>query len=78
MPLWILLIPYALFLVVFAFFTLIDLANLWRFRSGFFLAAFLSIIYLGGAAAVLFLTYALLAPVDWAQTVGFSVKTTLF
>ena len=79
MPLWLLLIPYALFLLVFLIFSLVDLANAWRFRSGFFSAAFLILVYLAGTAGILYLAYTFLAPVDWFQQigVGLSLPTSL-
>ena len=77
MPLWLLLAPYAVFLLVFAVFALVDLANLWRFRSGFFSAAFVTIIFLAGTAAIIYGTYYLLSPVDWTQNIGINTTLTL-
>lgn len=74
MPLWILLIPFAIFLLVFLIFSLVDLINAWRFRSGFISAVFLIAIYLAGSAAILFVTYTILSPVDWMQHVGLGVS----
>jgi len=77
MPLWLILTPYAVFLLVFAIFALVDLANLWRFRSGFISAAFVTIIFLAGTAAVLYGTYYFLAPLDWTQNVGLNFSVTI-
>jgi len=74
MPLWLLLIPYAIFLPIFLIFSLIDLLNAWRFRTGFFSASFLVLAYLAGSAAIVFITYRFLSPIDWFQTVGFGLK----
>jgi hypothetical protein len=74
MPLWLLLIPYAVFLLIFAAFSLVDVLNAWRFRSGFFSASFLIIIYLAGTAFILLTTYILLSPIDWMQQVGAGIK----
>ena len=70
MPLWLLLIPYAIFLLIFAIFSLVDLLNAWRFRSGYGSAVFLIFLFLAGTACILFVTYDLLTPVDWLQKVG--------
>ncbi len=70
MPLWLLLIPYALFLVVFALFSLVDLYHAVRFRSGWFSAFVLVLVYLAGTAGILFVSYLLLSPVDWMSSVG--------
>jgi hypothetical protein len=70
MPLWLLLIPYAIFLLVFAAFSLVDVLNAWRFRSGMISAFFLIIVYLAGVAAILAFTFIALSPIDWLQPVG--------
>jgi hypothetical protein len=77
MPLWLLLAPYAVFLLIFAVFALVDLANLWRFRSGFFSAAFVTIIFFAGTAAIIYGTYYLLSPIDWTQNIGLNMTLTL-
>jgi hypothetical protein len=77
MPLWLLLIPYAIFLLVFALFSLVDLLNVWRLRSGMISASFLILFYLAGTAGIFFITYTLLSPVDWFQTIGLGVSFTL-
>jgi|GEM_PF-2380577 len=78
MPLWLLLVPYALFLAVFVIFSLIDLWHAWRFRSGFFSAVVLILIYLAGSAGILYLSFLLLAPLEWTRTVSFGVPRTDF
>jgi hypothetical protein len=70
MPLWILLIPYALFLLIFGVFSLIDLYHAVRFRSGFFSGVFLVLFYLAGTAGILYLTATLLLPLDWSAHIG--------
>jgi len=77
MPLWIALVPFAVFLCIFAVFGLVDLANLWRYRSGFFSAAFLTLFFLTGTIAILYGTYYLLAPIDWYQTIGTNFSFTV-
>jgi len=76
MPLYILLIPYAIFLLIFLIFSLVDLMNAWRFRTGFFSASFLILAYLAGTAVIVFVTYNLLSPVDWFQVIGVGLKFT--
>jgi hypothetical protein len=70
MPLWILLIPYALFLFVFGVFSLVDLYHAIRFRSGMISAFFLTVLYLAGTLGILYLSFLLLSPVDWTRTIG--------
>jgi hypothetical protein len=74
MPIWILLIPYVIFLPIFLVFSLVDLLNAWRFRTGFFSASFLIIVYLAGTAGIVLITFYFLSPVDWTQTVGAGIK----
>jgi hypothetical protein len=74
MPLWLLLIPYAIFLLIFLVFSLVDLLNAWRFRSGFFSASLLIVAYLAGTGFILLITYNLLMPVDWFQVIGAGLK----
>ncbi len=74
MPLWILLIPYLIFLPIFLIFSLVDLLNAWRFRTGFFSASFLMLAYLAGTAGIMLITYHFLSPVDWLQTIGAGIK----
>jgi len=76
MPIYLLLIPYALFLLIFLVFSLVDLINAWRFRTGFFSASFLILAYLAGTAVIIFVTYNLLSPVDWFQVIGAGIKFT--
>jgi hypothetical protein len=70
MPLWILLFPYALFLLVFGVFSLIDLYHAIRFRSGGFSAFLLTVFYLAGTASILYLSYLMLSTLDWNTTIG--------
>jgi hypothetical protein len=70
MPLWLLLIPYAIFLLVFGVFSLVDLLNVWRFRTGFSSATFLVFVYILGTALILYTTYDLAVNVDWFQKIG--------
>jgi hypothetical protein len=77
MPLWLLLIPYALFLLVFLVFSAVDLLNAWRFRSGMISATLLILVYLAGAAAILFATYIMIAPIDWMQNIGIGISAPL-
>lgn len=73
MPLWLLLIPYAIFLLIFGVFSLVDLLNAWRFRTGFSSATFLILVYLVGTALIIYTTYDLVASVDWFQKIGLGI-----
>lgn len=77
MPLWFLLIPYALFLLIFLAFSLVDLVNAWRFRSGMISASLLILTYLAGTALILLVTFYFAAPIDWSQRIGLSAATSL-
>lgn len=77
MPLWILLIPYAIFLLVFLLFSFVDMANTWRFRTSFFSATMLTLVYLSGSAILLYGSYIFLLQIDWMQTVGAGISFTL-
>ncbi len=77
MPRWFLLIPYSLFLLVFLVFSLVDLANAWRFRSGMISASLLILTYLAGTALILLGTFYFAAPVDWMQRIGLNAATSL-
>ncbi len=72
MPLWILLIPYALFLLIFGIFSLIDVYHAIRFRSGIISATLLILFYLAGTVGILYVSFLLLMPVDWTQAIGVS------
>ncbi len=77
MPLYLILAPYALFILVFVVFTLVDMANLWRYRSGFFSASFITLVFLAGTLAILFGTYFFLSPIDWTQTINMNFSFTV-
>ncbi len=70
MPLWFLLIPLAIFLAVFAVFSLVDLLNAWRFRSGAISAGLLIVVFIAGTAVILAASYFTLSEVDWMQRIG--------
>jgi succinate dehydrogenase hydrophobic anchor subunit len=70
MPLWLLLIPYAIFLIIFVIFSLVNLYHAWRFRTGFISSIFLIAFYLAGTGALAYASYVLLLPIDWSQTIG--------
>lgn len=70
MPLWLLLIPYAIFLAVFGIFSLVDVLNAWRFRSGAISAGLLIVVFIAGIAFIFSATYVLLGEVDWMHKIG--------
>lgn len=68
-PLWVTLIPYAIFLIIFIAFAWVDIHHLVLFGS-FDVAGFLAtFLFLAVSAYLLFLTWQMLATVDWNATV---------
>ena len=59
------LLIYAAFAIFFIIFALFNLYHLWRFGYLGFEGFFMTFIFLGGTALILFITYSLLANVDW-------------
>jgi hypothetical protein len=69
LPPFLLLIPYALFLLVVAFFGLVNIGHLFRYgarNAAGFLATFG---FVSGAAVILFLTWQYLPELDWTEPV---------
>lgn len=67
LPLWIILIPLALVLVLYVAFSIVDLIHLFQFGSFTFLSFVVTFCYLGGTAIIAAAAYTALQPVDWAQ-----------
>ncbi len=65
-PLWVLLIPYAIVLAVFVFFALINFYYLVRFGFLTFGSVLFFLLFVGSSAMVLLSTWQALAGVDWS------------
>lgn len=70
LPLWILLIPYALFAIFFAIWSLFNIYHLLRFGVLGYGLSLLMVIYLGGTAAIIFFSSALILQYDWMASVN--------
>ena len=68
-PLYILAIPYLLFLAVWAILSLIGFYHLFHFGKKI-TAVFLCAVYVVGALALLQISYDYLAPINWNTTVS--------
>lgn len=66
-PLWALLIPYGIILVLFVFFTLMNLYHLVRFGFFTFGAVMFFLMFTGASAFVLMTAWQSLGSVDWNQ-----------
>lgn len=72
-----LLIPYALFLILFAAFAFVNLFHIFRFGSFTLLSFAVTFLFLGGTAIILVGTYTLLSGTDWTQPL-FVFRTSVF
>ena len=68
--LWHLLIPYGLFVLLFAAFAAMDVMHMVKFGTYTFANYIALVVFLAGTAFLLWGTAQLLAPVDWTQVVG--------
>ena len=68
--LWHLLIPYGLFVLLFAAFAAMDVMHMVKFGTYTFANYIALVVFLSGTAFLLWGTAQLLAPVDWTQVVG--------
>lgn len=69
-PLYLLLIPYLIFLAVWAILSLIAYYHLLRFGGKLFGIMFLGVIYFVGAVALLQASYQYISPIDWQSQVS--------
>jgi len=67
-PFYLLLIPYGIFLLLFAFFSLVNIANLLRYGARNSVGFMATFIFISGTAIILFFTWQTLLPVDWTAT----------
>jgi len=67
--LWGLLIVYAIFLLIFIIFAIINLYHMIAYGFLTFESFFMTFIFLGGVILILFITYKLGIAIDWRQTI---------
>ncbi len=68
MPLWLLLIPYAIIFALFLLFSVFNFFHLLRYGFFTFPAALFLILYVGTALAILLWTTQTLAGTEWSQS----------
>lgn len=69
LPAYILLIPFGAFLLAFAFFSLVNIANLAKYGARNFVGFLVSFLFVSGAAIILFLTWQTVGGTDWMASV---------
>lgn len=69
-PLYYFLIPYAVFLVIYLIFILMDVYHLVMFSSASLVSFSMTVLFLAGVVYVLFWTWTLGQPIDWKQIVN--------
>lgn len=69
-PLFYLLIPYALFLLIYLIFILMDVYHLAVFSSTSLISFSMTVLFLAGVAYILFWTWHLGQPIDWKQAIN--------
>ena len=71
----IILIPYAIFLAIAAFFAFINLRNLWRYRAEDVISFFACFIFLAGLTATAYFSYNYLSPIDWTKMISLNLPS---
>lgn len=69
-PTWAILIPYAVYVVLFAALTLVDFYHMVRFGTFGVANVIAAFAFLAGTAYIFFWTAQFLAPVDWSASLG--------
>ena len=68
--LWHLLIPYGLFVALFAVFAIVDIMHMVKFGTYGMVNYIALALFLAGTALIFWTTVQLLAPVDWTMSIG--------
>lgn len=68
-PIAALLIPYALFLLIFLFFSFVNLYHLIKFGSTNFVAFMATFLFLAGSVLILYTSYTYIINTDWTRTI---------
>lgn len=79
LPPYVLLIPYAIFMAGYVFFSLANVISLGKYGARNAVGLLASFIFISGSAIIIFLTWQSLAVVDWTAAVPlFSVPNPTF
>lgn len=78
MPLYFLLIPYGIVLLVISIFSLVNLYHYFRFSSVTIVSFLAGFGYVAGLALIAYFTAALLVDVDWTLPINFSLGPPLY
>jgi len=70
MPLYLILIPYAIFLLGFAFFSFFAIYHLIRFGFRSFSNFLMMFIFLGVSVIILFISYEMIAGINWFNEIN--------
>lgn len=76
-PLLYILFPFAAVLVVFAIFTLVDIAHLAHYGASNVISFLATVVFLVGTIAILGVTFMTLQNTDWSQPVMIGLTTSL-
>lgn len=68
-PLYFILLPYSLFLLIYLIFILMDIYHLILFSEMSIVSFFMTFIFLAGVVYALYWTWQLSLPIDWKQVV---------
>jgi uncharacterized membrane protein len=74
-PLSLFLIPYAIFLLVIAFFAFVNVRNLARYRAEDIISFMAVFIFIAGLAVIAYFSYEFLSEIDWTKTIEISLPT---
>lgn len=74
-PLFLVLIPFALFFIIYFLFIIMDLFHLVHFAEVHFAAFFTTFLFFASITYILFWSWTLLLPIDWQQTVSLLQNT---
>lgn len=70
-PLYIILIPFAIIVLLFVVFAFFNLYHLFSYGFLSFYSFLITFIFLGMTVLILFITYQLALPLDWMQIITF-------
>jgi len=73
-PLSIILLPLALFALIFVVFSLINIAHMIRFAAFDMVGFFATFIFLAGSTLFMWYAWQLLSPIDWTMPLNFSLN----
>lgn len=75
-PIAVFLIPYGLFLLVFLFFSFVDLTHIVKYSTTNLTTFIATFIYLAVTTLILYATYYAVIEIDWSRTIEFTFSLT--